>query len=252
MSTNYIEKALRIGGTGTIGFWPLNEESGTVAYDLSSNGYNGTYSGLVTVPETRGFTGPDGGKCTQFDGTTIINLINAAPSSASSSQTEGSLSMWVATPETNLTGTTLMQLAIIGADTANSIELEFDTTANRFAAQYFAGSGDATYSTNNASLVYNENAALYTPQWHHLGMTYSATNDALIVYTNGTPSTTASSLGTWTGNYAAGLMALGTTSSTGSAGAGATNGFTGWMSNVLWTTQILTDANMAELAKAGP
>jgi hypothetical protein len=252
MSTNYIEKALRIGGTGTIGFWPLNEEKGTVAYDLSPNGYNGTSSAVVRVPSTRGFTGPDGGRCTQFDGSTIIDLVNAAPSSASSSQTEGSISLWVATPQANLAATTLMQLAILAADTANSIELEFDTTAYRFAASYFAGSGDATYSTNNASLLYNVDGGQQKPEWHHLGMTYSATNDALIIYTDGSPSTTASSLGTWTGNYAAGLMALGTTSSTGSAGNGATDGFTGWMANVLWTTQILTDRNMVELAKAGP
>jgi Concanavalin A-like lectin/glucanases superfamily len=54
---NAIGPALR-GGSGyssavladsPAGYWPLNESSGTTAFDLSGNGNNGTYSGSFTV-----------------------------------------------------------------------------------------------------------------------------------------------------------------------------------------------------------
>jgi hypothetical protein len=32
-----------------VGYWPLDETSGTVAHDLSGNGYNGTYQGTYTL-----------------------------------------------------------------------------------------------------------------------------------------------------------------------------------------------------------
>jgi hypothetical protein len=41
-----------------LGYWKLNESSGTTAIDYSGNGRNGTYSGTVTVGA---FAGPDGG-----------------------------------------------------------------------------------------------------------------------------------------------------------------------------------------------
>ncbi len=247
MNTNYQQKCLR--QSGIMGFWPLDEESGDAVYDLGPNGYNGISYFVPSNPVTRGFVGPDGGRCTEFDGTTIIDLVAAAPTSATSSQTEGSISVWVATPQANLSGTTMMQLVKMAADANNYIDLEFDTTAYRFEASY---NGASTAVTNVAPLVYNVDGGSQRPEWHHLGMTYSATGDALIIYTDGSPSTTASSLGTWSGNYAAGLQCLGTSSSTGTGGDGATDGFTGWMSNFLWTSAILDAAEMAELAVIGP
>ena len=38
MSTNYIEKVLRTQASGLIAYWPLNDEQGTTAIDLSDNG----------------------------------------------------------------------------------------------------------------------------------------------------------------------------------------------------------------------
>jgi hypothetical protein len=32
-----------------VAYWPLDETSGTVAHDLSGNGYNGTYEGTYTL-----------------------------------------------------------------------------------------------------------------------------------------------------------------------------------------------------------
>jgi hypothetical protein len=47
-------------------FWPLNETSGTVAHDLSGNGWNGTYEGGVTLADN---PFPAGGSGATFNGT---------------------------------------------------------------------------------------------------------------------------------------------------------------------------------------
>ncbi len=249
MSTNYDEKVKRIRSSGLTCFMPLNEERGTAVLDYSDNGYNGTSSGLGRGVGYREFVGPDGDKCAYFDGSAgYVDISAAAASSASSSQTEGSMSVWVAVPEANLSATTKMNIVYCAADTANGISLNFDTTAYRFAAGYNAGSGNATYSvTQNTVLTYNVDGAEQRPEWHHLGMTYSATNDALILYVDGTASTTASTLGTWTGNYATTALCLGSSSTTWA------NGFTGWMADFAWwSNTILTASEMEELADIGP
>ncbi|MEJ2702405.1 MAG: hypothetical protein P8Z79_08180 [Sedimentisphaerales bacterium] len=43
-----IAPAFDQGDPDLIGYWPLNEGSGTVAADLSPNGYDGTLNGGVT------------------------------------------------------------------------------------------------------------------------------------------------------------------------------------------------------------
>jgi hypothetical protein len=63
-----------------LGYWPLNETTGTVAYDLA-NGYNGTYVGNVTLgqtgPPNAGFGSPNFGAA--FDGTTAYVDIPEGP-----------------------------------------------------------------------------------------------------------------------------------------------------------------------------
>ena len=244
MSTNYIEKALRQRSSNLVGYWPLNEERGTTVLDWGPNGYNGTSSGLVRSSIARNFAGPDGGKCAQFDGTaSYVDIVSALPASAT---TEGTISAWVATPQTQLAGTTKMQIMVVAADTANAIGIDFDTTAYRFSTDYFAGAADATYSTTYGALVYNDPFRKQKPVWQHLAMTYSATADKLILYVGGTASTTAAGLGTWTGSFASTAMVLGSTSTT------IATAYTGWMSNVGWWSTPMTAPEIRELAKAGP
>ena len=246
MSTNYIEKVLRMQSSSFMGYWPLNEESGTAVYDLSRNGYNGTSSGLVRVPETRGFTGPDGGRCAQFDGSASYVDVFASASGSSISVAEGTVSVWVATPDTNLEGTTKMQIVLLAADSANSIGIDFDTTANRFGCIYYAGSGDATYSTTYGSLAYNVDGGPQKPEWQHLAMTYSAVADKVIFYINGNPSTIASSLGTWTGAFGSTITCIGTSKLAGA------DLFTGWMAHPAWWKTPFSEAEVRELAVIGP
>lgn len=249
MSTNYIEKVKRLRTTSLEGCWPLNDESGTVVLNVGPKGsdVNGTSSALVRVPSTRGFAGPDGGRCAQFDGSaSYIDLYTATAAASTITVAEGSLSIWAATPQANLKATTKMQIMLLAADTANQIGIDFDTTAYRFSGDYFAGSGDATYSTTYGKLIYNVDGGIQKPEWHHLGLTYSVAADKVILYVDGTASTVASSLGTWTGAWGSTLCSIATSKT--SLG----DLFTGWLAHVaLWSTP-LTAPEMKQLSEIGP
>ena len=252
MSTNYIEKVKRTQGSSFVGYWPLNEERGTTVFNAvkpliwgdTTPESNGTSSGLVRTPATAGFLAPDGGKCAQFDGSvSYIDMVSALSSSATDI---GSLSIWVATPQANLTTATKMQIwkfAAAGAD--NFIDLTYDTTSYRFNAAYECNTTDVSV---NSSLVYNVDGGSQSPEWHHFGVTYADTNagDALTLYVDGKAETAVSSLGEFTGSFATTTMVLGTSATT------PADQFTGWLSHFAWWSVILTAAEMRDLAKAGP
>jgi hypothetical protein len=241
MSTNYIEKVLNTQKSGLVGYWPLNEESGTTAYDLSGNGYNATSKGLLRGWNDRRMLAPDGGKCAQFDGTNSAIDFNA--SSSTDATAEGSLSIWVATPENILSGTTAAYIVKFAADANNLMDLTFDTTAYRFTAD---NTGQST-SVTSTGLVYNENANAISPQWHHFVVTWSETNDALNFYVDSIAQTAGSSLGGWSGSMDTDLMCLGS-----SAYATPANQFTGWMAHFAMWTPILTQAEVDDLYFIGP
>ena len=237
MSTSYIQKVLRTQSSNFVGFWPLDEESGTTAYDISPNGYNATSSGLLRSNVQRGFLAPDGGKCAQFDGSaSYINMYNAT---AAAVTTPGSMSIWAATPDANLSGTTKMQLFKFAADANNFIDLTFDTTAYRFNGWH---EGNTTAKSVNSPLKYNVG---YGPQWHHFVMTFTDSG-SLTFYTDGLAETAATSLGIFTGSMASTLMVLGSSSTT------AADQFTGYLARFAWWNVVLSQSEVDDLYTIGP
>lgn len=235
--SSYIEKVKRTQSSSFVAYWPLNEERGTTAYDLSGNGYNATSTALMRASIDGRVRAPDGSECAQFDGST--SLVNIYAAQGSEPTTEGSLSIWVATEDLYLGGTTLMQIIKMGADANNFIDLTFDTTAYRYQAYYKAG---GTSKSIVSPLVYNVG---YPPQWHHFAMSWSATNDALNFYVDGVAQTAVSSLGTWAGSMASTLMVVGSSSTT------AADQFTGYMAHLAVWSAILTQSEVDELYNAG-
>ena len=239
MSTSYIQKMERVQSSSFVGLWPLNEESGTVAYDISPNGYNGTSSGLLRSNIQRSFLAPDGGKCAQFDGSaSYINLYAAQPAQPTAI---GSISLWAATPDANISGTTKMQLIKLGVDNDNNLEIAFDTTAYRFVGSYEGGG-----TTDSATgLLYNKTD--YGPDWNHFGLTWTKAGDAMKFYINGLQQgSTQTGLDTWTGNMASTLMVLGSSVTTGA------DLLTGYLARLgIWSV-VLTGDEMADLAVIGP
>ena len=250
MSTSYDKKALRT--SNLIAYWPMNEESGTTVYDMGPNGYNATSAGLVRIPATRGFLGPDGSKCALFETpSSDINLFGAAASSATGeswgkgSQTTGSIGVWVAIPKEKLQGTTRMDVCRFAADDNNEIEIYFDTAAYRFAMLF---KGNSTGVTNNSANAYNDRYSPGVPVWHHLCMTYSTAT--MLTYIDGkvTTDTADTTSSAWSGNYASTLMNVGVTSTTSTV----LSFFTGYMKGFLWSGAQLSADEVAGLADARP
>ncbi len=242
MSTSYIQKMERTYNSSFVGLWPLDEESGTVAEDISPNGYNATSSGLLRSNIQRSFLAPDGGKCAQFDGSaSYINIYSAITKEPT---TIGSISLLVAVPQANLAGTTKMQIITLKYDSQNYIDITFDTTAYRFNGAYEAGN---TLKSVNSGLVYNVDGGPQYPEWHHFGLSWTKAGDALKFYVDGLQQgSTQTSLGTWTGAMASTTMVLGSSSTS------AADVLTGYIARVgIWSV-VLPDATMQDLAVIGP
>ena len=240
MSTSYDQRVLRTQSSSFVGYWPLNEESGTVAYDLSPNGNNATSVSLVRTSAGRSFLAPDGSKCAQFDGTnSYINLYGAVSDASSA---EGSISVWAATPTANLGDTTKMYISGFRYDGSNYIDLSYYTTANLVKAEYSAA---ATYDAVDSPLIYNVDGGPQLPEWHHFVFTYSKTNDAINLYVDGVIQTEATGLGTFAGAFASTTMTLGSSSTT------AADQLKGWLAKFAWWTAILTQTEVDGLYKIG-
>ncbi len=248
MSTNYIEKVKRQQSSSWVGYWPLNEESGTVVYNLvtpsvtpitTTPAQNGASVSLVRDNLARGFLAPDGGKCARFDGSSsYIDMISALSSSAT---TTGTMAIWAAIPEENLAGTTKMTLFAFAADGNNIIELSFDTTAQRLTA----GHTGASTAKTSTGLVYNDVWNKGTPLWHHFAMTYTD-GGTMQFYVDAVAQTPATSLGTWSGSFATALMCLGSDHTT------ISDPFNGFLSHFVWSNAVFTADEVALLADARP
>ncbi len=241
MSTSYIQKMERVQSSSFVGLWPLDEESGTVAYDISPNGYNATSSGLLRSNIQRSFLAPDGGKCAQFDGSaSYINLYAAVTKEPT---TIGSISLLAAVPQANLADTTKMQIITLKYDASNYIDITFDATAYRFNGAYDAA---GTLVSVNSNLVYNVDGGPQFPEWHTFGLSWTKAGDALKFYVDGLQQgSTQDTLGTWAGAMASTTMVLGSSSTS------AADVLTGYLARVgIWSV-VLTDKEFADLAVIG-
>ncbi len=233
---------IRRRSTDLVGHWTLKEESGAVAEDHSTNGYNATSSGLLRSNFDRSFLGPDGAKCAKFDGS--ASYIDLYAAQATAPTTIGTISIWAAVPQANLIGTTMMQIIKLGADGNNYIDITFDTTARRFNGAFKAG---GTLKSVNSDLVYNEPQSIrHGARWLHFAITWTKAGEELKFYLGGVQQgSTQSSLGTWSGSFASDLMVLGSSNTT------PADQFTGWMSNLAMWTAVQPESDIKILAKEG-
>lgn len=248
MSTNtsYIEKVKRIGSSGFVGYWPLNEERGTTVFNAvipavwgtTTPESNGVSAALVRKADHRAFRGPDGGVCAQFDGTSsVVDMVSALSSSTSAA---GTMAIWAAVPEANLAGTTKMVLFHFAVDGNYQIQLKFDTSAQQFTAMH-----DANSEKTSTGSVYNVDGGDQWPEWHHFAMTY-ADSGTMQFYVDGVAQTAATSLGAWSGTFAGDLMVLGSDHSTPS------DQFTGYLAHFAWWNHALSADDVKDLATIGP
>lgn len=155
-----------------VGFWPLNETSGTVANDLSGNGWNGTYTGGV---ELAAITFPSGGAAAKFDGSTgYVFGDSGVPTAATTNVT---LEAWV-----NFDG-----------NTSPNGGCALKNGSCSYGSGYGMGNGANSFDTAGADFLglyeimsWNPTTvAIPTSGWHHLVIVIGA-NSASTFYLDGT------------------------------------------------------------------
>jgi hypothetical protein len=146
-----------------IGYWNLNETSGTVAADSSGNGNNGIVSGATWN------TGGQNGGCLSFNGSNSYVRINRTISN------DFALAFWVQTTQTTATGQWWQGRGLVDAESPGATN-DFGAAllGNKFG--FGTGNPDTTIISTN---VINDGA------WHHCVATREASSGTLKLYLDG-------------------------------------------------------------------
>lgn len=162
---------------GLLGRWGFDEATGTVAYDMSINGVNGTLSGS---PVRATSTSCKLGGCLQFDGT---NFVSAPDATSTDPTTAWTLSAWVMR---NATGT---QHSII-EKYDNSVGFgNFAmrvTSGDKLTALVWDGTASADCGTTITTLLPNV--------WYYVAATFNASANRLACFVNGDAESTNASV----------------------------------------------------------
>lgn len=227
----YLGKALAIQPDALVGYWPLNETSGTDILDAGET-YNGTYSN-VTLNNA---TGPDGvNGAPLFNGTTSKGDLFSTALRDAMDYAEGTLSLWYKVASAGVLSDGALRDAFwLGtADDANAIYHRKSSVANRVDAYRFGG--------GTPDGVVDESAT--STAWVHKVITWSITDNLVKVYKNGSLLGQSGTLGAWSAVPARILL-----------GCKNTNAlvWSGWLAHVgIWSTPLAL-AEVQALADPNP
>jgi len=183
---NYYQK---IKNLNPIAFWKLNEQTGTVANDISINEYNGTYDGATLYIDPFLNT-----RAPYFDGTNDLVILPHATLTAKFNGQKGSLSVWARPYDaTALADGTRRVIVRLYVDGSNIFTLQRELPNNQYSLNYTAGA--------TTSQRYFDNTAI---TWSNYIVTWSKAADQVCVYVNNVlQGEVLTTLGTWAGNITA-------------------------------------------------
>lgn len=191
-STYWTQIKKAYGAGNILAYWPLNETSGTVAYDLSGNGYNAAYHGVLALNQS----GANKSKSVDMQGTGDINIYSESLANVFNGN-EGYIEFSVKTDGTQWLDST-KYLFWIGKDSNNCFALKGSGTGNL----YFQFWGGGTYKSTNV-------AAPYGSRFFRIGCRWSKVNDKIDFFLNGKKqvisATATVGLGTFSGPIGANL-----------------------------------------------
>ncbi len=170
---------------GLAGYWPFDEGSGSVAYDASGNGNNGTWSGTTSGNNSTYYaTGKVGGYAGAFDGATDQTSVGD-PAILQNATGSFSVAAWVYATSTKVGMEAVDKAANIlaGGNTYGGWALGEVSGAPIFK---ISDSADGTYATASTSTT-------YTGQWVHLAGVRSG--NTILLYVNGASAGSASAVG---------------------------------------------------------
>ena len=178
----YADKML---GYTPIAYWPLWEPSGSVATDISGNGYNGTYTGV-----TLGQTGiGDNRTCPYFDTADYANLHSAGLAAAINGN-EGAVLIWFKVNDVSVwTDGVDRNLWWMVSDATEYIQIGKVAANNTLGFWFRSGAVAKTRTTTFSGTG-----------WHCAGLRWSATEDTLMAFLDGVQvGATITGLGVWAG-----------------------------------------------------
>jgi hypothetical protein len=181
----YAEKVL---ATSPIGFWRLNETSGTNAADSSGNGYDGTYVSATINNDT----GPDGQPCPTFDSLNDeVNLDSPGGVGAAFDGTTGTAMVWLKVSAAGVWTDGLNRKMLgIRVDGSNYIEMLKTSANNTLRWRYRAGGTNETVSKGSVT----------STGWICTAITWDSGADKVRMFFNGVQEgADQSGLGTWAG-----------------------------------------------------
>jgi type II secretory pathway pseudopilin PulG len=155
---------------GLVGYWPFDEGTGTIAYDYSGNGNNGTLVNF-NFTATSGWTTGKVGGALSFDGVDDYSRIPDSNSlDVSSSFT---FSVWVYTTNSGILQTILSKDGV-GSDTTGAYNLYIRSDLSVF------------YETNNIDGVYTTANVVSLNRWYYITVTFDNNiSPKLKIYING-------------------------------------------------------------------
>lgn len=188
---DYLSKILSIQRQDLIGYWPLNEVSGTNADNAEGTAArDGTYTGVALNT----ITGIEGLPVGLWDGVNDYCDVYSTSFRDVFDGAEGTISIWAKVLSSAVwTDATERYLVRFRADGSNTVNI-FKTSSNNELRLARPGGG-----VNSGFTI----TGVTTTDWFNLAITWSELDDEVRVYFNGAPATTPiTGLGTWVGNLA--------------------------------------------------
>lgn len=230
LASGYAGKVLNTSSANLIAYWTLGEASGSTATDLSGNSRDGAYTAV-----TLGQTGiGDGRTAPLFDASTSFCDIYSTSLRDAFDGDEGTLSIWMRVADADVwTDSTARDVVNLRVDANNIVRINRSATDNVIAFTYRAG---GTTEARNSTIG-------PSTDWMQFGITWSADDDEVIYYLNGSAVETDTALGTWAGTLASTNTIVGAFQTTPS---GVFDGYTAHVA--IWAgagAGVLTSAQMA-------
>jgi len=165
---------------GPVGYWSMDEGSGTIVHDKTTNGSNGTISGATWQPDSRCKVG----KCLYFDGSNdSVDFGNISPRASISGNL--TVSFWI--KPTNIAKGRQNPL---GKAYGGEYDLTLETSGSLSMYHGSAGNDASPYTTFNSPVISQSD-------WTHVVYTRDTATRTVKIYLNGKLRTT----GTYSSTY---------------------------------------------------
>ncbi len=179
----------RVMALGPIGYWPLWDQSGTTAQDISGNGFDGANSAVALGAPGIG----DGRTASSYDGLTSVTVVASAGLSAAFDGSLLSIMVFLRVSGAGVwTDGDTRHSVLFQADGANFVSVNKNTNNNQAQAWYNAGGVFKAIPFNTSTVSYIN---------FILTASDNTNDDELKLYVNGAQTgATVTGLGTWAGN----------------------------------------------------